>query len=176
MADPVAEAFRKIIQEIYWIDDLEEAEERLEEYLSMIDEDLREILLEKRRRLCNDPLAVIELVRLDAAASSINDNETVQKILLVKTMVETGFLLQCTETWSRMGPKEKARILAPLYRASYGLELALKGWPKTIDTAQLDHAFRMATIAMERADEIGLLEEFEEYVERVLRVQEDSTQ
>ena len=175
MSDPVSQAFKRIIQEIYWVEDLDEAEEKLYEYLNMIDEDLREYLLEKRRRVCNNPLVVIEVARLNTAAE-VADTTEAAKILLTKSIVESGFLLQCTKTWQKLSNREKARILAPLYKASYGLELALRDWPDKTDPIHLDHALRMASIALERADDKGLLDEFREYVDNIIEkyVNEDS--
>ncbi len=167
MSDPVNEAFRKVIQEIYWTDTLEEAESILVEYLNLIDEDLKEYLLEKRRRICEDPTSVIELVRLNTAAEVVDSAEAA-KILLTKSLIESGFLFQCTPTWSKLDNKTKAWILAPLYRASYGLELALKNWPKSVDEAHLDNAIKMASIALERAEELGILDEFREYVDSIV--------
>ncbi len=167
MTDPISEAFRRVIQEIYWVDDLEEAEEILTRYLEMIDDDLREVLLEKRRAICSDPTAVIELAKIDAVAQTTDDSTT-SKILVAKAMIDSGFLLQCTKGWAKLDPRTKASILAPLYRASYGLELALRNWPKSIDEVQLDHAFRMATIALERAEELGLIDEFNKYLDEML--------
>lgn len=167
MSDPVNEAFKKVIQEIYWTETLEEAEEVLLEYLNMIDEDLREYLLEKRKKICNDPTSVIELVRLNTAAE-VADSAQAAKILLTKSLIESGFLFQCTPTWAKLDNKTKAWILAPLYKASYGLELALKEWPKKVDEDHLDNAIKMASIALERAEEIGVLDEFKEYVDNVV--------
>lgn len=167
MSDPVNEAFRSVVQELYWTDTLEEAEAKLAEYLNMIDEDLRAYLLEKRKKICGDPASVIELVRLNTAAE-VADSAQAAKILLTKSLVESGFLFQCTPTWSKLDNKTKAWILAPLYKASYGLELALKNWPKSIDEVHLDNAIKMASIALERAEEIGILEEFKEYVDEVV--------
>ncbi len=167
MADPITEAFQKIIQEIYWIEDLEEAERILAEHLEMIDDDLREVLLERRRKICSDPLRVIELAHIEALIQSTDDTLT-SKILMTKSMVESTLLLQCTKSWSKLTPREKARILAPLYKASYGLELALRGWPKHIDEILLDNALQMAATAWERAEEKGLVNELEEFLEKLM--------
>ncbi|MEB3807110.1 MAG: hypothetical protein GSR73_06320 [Desulfurococcales archaeon] len=171
MANPVNEAFRKVIQELYWTETLEEAESLLEEYLEMIDSDLREYLLEKRKRICEDPTTVIELVRLNTAAELADSTQTA-KVLLTKSLIESGFLFQCTPKWSSLDNKTKARILAPLYRASYGLELALRNWPNDIDEIHLDNAIKMASIALERAEEIGVLDEFREYVDKIVETLE----
>jgi len=167
LSDPVAQAFRKVISEVYWTDTLEEAEEILHSYLEMIDDDLREVLLKRRRKICENPENIIEIVRLEAAAE-LADNKEFSKLLLTKSIVESGFLFQCTPKWSQLDNREKARILAPLYKASYGLELAVRDWPKRIDTFHLDHAFRMAAIALERAEEMGILDEFKEYIDDMI--------
>jgi len=173
LSDPVAQAFRKVITEIYWTDTLEEAEEILESYLDMIDEDLREVLLSRRRKICENPEHLIEIVRLEAAAE-LADNQEFSKLLLAKSIVESGFLFQCTPKWAELSNKEKARILAPLYKASYGLELALRDWPKKIDTFHLDHAFEMAAIALQRAEEMGILDQFKEYVDKMAEKLQES--
>jgi len=172
LSDPVSEAFRKIIQEIYWVDDLEEAEHILEEYLSMIDADLRTLLLEKRREICSSPRVALELANLESMLQTTEaaDDETATKILLAKSMVDVGLLLQCTRSWSKMSPREKAYILAPLYKASYGLELALRSLPERVDERHLDYAVEMAEIALERAEERGLLDELEEHIDNLLGV------
>ncbi len=167
MSHPVSQVFRKIMQEIYWTENLIEAERRLKEYLDMIDDDLREYLLEEREKVCNNPLTVIELVRLNTAAE-VADTEEAAQVLLTKSLVESGFLLQCTPTWKKLSNEEKARILAPLYKASYGLELALRDWPNRIDRLHLNHALKMASTALERAEEKGLLEEFKDYVDMII--------
>jgi Cft2 family RNA processing exonuclease len=167
LPDPVSEAFRKVIQEIYWIEDLEEAERTLKKYLDMIDPDLREYLLEKREKLCRDPLAIIEVLRLSTAAE-IADTTEAAKVLLTKRLVDSGFLLQCTPTWRKLSNSEKAKILVPLYKASYGLELALRDWPNKVDELHLDYALKMATAALDRAEEKGLLDEFKEYVDKIV--------
>ncbi len=173
MADPIAEAFRNVVQEVYWTESLEEAEKILEDYLNMIDDDLREILLEQRRRICEDPASVIELVRLNAIAE-IADSEDLSKIILTKSMIESGFLFQCTRRWSTLDNATKSKILAPLYKASYGFELAMKNWPGSIDQVHLDIALQMASIALERADQLGILDEFREYIDSIVeRLVED---
>lgn len=53
--DPVAESFRRIVEEIYWQESLEEAERTLEERIRNMDRDLRELLLERRREYCGGP-------------------------------------------------------------------------------------------------------------------------
>jgi len=175
LSDPVSEAFRKIIQEIYWMEDLEEAERVLEDYLSMIDSDLRALLLERRREICSSPRIALELANLESLLQSAAaaDDETSTKILLAKSMVDVGLLLQCTRSWSTMGPREKAHILAPLYKASYGLELALRGLPERIDERHLDYAMEMAGLALERAEERGLLDELEEHIDSLLAGEEE---
>ena len=167
MSDPISHAFRKIIQEIYWIEDLGEAERTLKKYLDMIDPDLREYLLEKREKLCKDPLAIIEVLRISTAAE-VADTTEAAKILLTKSLVDSGFLFQCTPKWQKLSNEEKAKILAPLYKASYGLELALREWPDRVDELHLDYALKMVTIALDIAEEKGILEEFKEYVDKIV--------
>jgi len=167
LSDPVSLVFRKIIKEIYWIEDLDEAEAILKEYLDMIDPDLREYLLEKREKICENPLHIIEVLRLSTAAE-IADTKEAAKVLLTKSLVDSGFLLQCTPTWQKLSNSEKAKLLAPLYKASYGLELALREWPDRIDELHLDYALKMASIALDIAEEKGLLEEFKDFVEKLV--------
>ena len=167
MNNPVNEAFKRVIQELYWTETLEEAERILESYLNTIDDDLREYLLEKRRKICEDPMTVIEIIRLNTAAE-IADSAQAAKILLTKSLIESGFLFQCTPKWSTLDNRTKAWILAPLYKASYGLELALRDWPSRIDEVHLNNAIKMASIALERAEELGILDEFRDYVDSIV--------
>ncbi|MEB3844876.1 MAG: hypothetical protein LRS48_04255 [Desulfurococcales archaeon] len=164
MEDPISRAFRKIVEEIYWEDDVEEAVRRLQAYLEAMDEDLRSLLLEKRKKICSSPESVLNLIRLDALAEASED-ETVKKILILRGMTETLFLAQCTKRWSELTPALKARVLAPLYRASYGLEMTVKN-PERVDALHLDQAERNLELAYTRADELGILDELYIYVDR----------
>ncbi|MCE4612410.1 MAG: hypothetical protein F7C07_01065 [Desulfurococcales archaeon] len=167
-ADPIEESMRSIIQEIYWADSLEDAVSTLARYLESIDEDLRELLLARRREICEDTSAVIEVLRLEAAAEEA-DLEVASKLLFAKSLVAAGFLMQCTSKWERLSPSEKAEILAPLYRAAYGIELSLRGWPERIDENHLDHALDMIGVAMERAERKGITRELRAFIERTAR-------
>ncbi len=164
MRDPIATAFRKIIEEIYWTDSLEEAEKILEDHLNKMDEDLREILLARRREICNGQEAVVSILKIDALAEAAEE-ESIRNALFLRSMIETMFLAQCTEKWHKMTPAEKSKILAPLYRASYGLELAMKSWPDSIDQVHLENVENNLHIAYERAQKISLLEELSKYLE-----------
>ena len=166
MASPIQEAFNRIIREIYWEDSLEEAERRLASYLERMDEDLREVLLEQRRRFCNDPENIINIIRIEALSEAAEDDKT-KEVLLLMSMIDALFLAQCTPAWARLAPREKARILAPLYRAWYGLRLATMNWPGRVDVLHLRHAYKMIDIAYERADERGILEQLYKYMERM---------
>ncbi len=165
MGDPIAAAFRKIIEEIYWVDDLKEAEEILEKYLKNMDEDLREVLLERRREICNGNDAVINLIKLDALAEAAEEDQ-VRDALTLRSMIDTLFLSQCTQKWSELDPKQKAWILAPLYRASYGLELAMKKWPESVDSVHLENVEKNLNIAFERARSISVIKELTEFLDK----------
>ena len=164
--DPITRAFTELIQEIYWTETLEEAEEILAQHLEEMDADLRSILLERRKRICSNPEYAIEVIRLQAA-SDLADTELTAKLLLAKSLISAGFLMQCTPSWSKLPPREKARILAPLYKASYGLELAVKNWPSRVDERHLDYALDMMQVAYERAESLGIVEELSSYLEKV---------
>ncbi len=164
--DPITKAFTDLIQEIYWTETLEEAEEILARHLEEMDEDLRSILLERRKKICENPEYAIEVIRLQAA-SDLADTELTAKLLLAKSLISAGFLMQCTPTWSKLSPREKARILAPLYKASYGLDLAVKKWPSSVDERHLDYSLNMMQIAYERAEALGIVEELSGYLEKV---------
>jgi len=166
LASPIQEAFNKIIEEIYWIEDLDEAERVLSSHLEAMDEDLREILLEERRKICSDPEVVLNIVRLEVLADS-TDNRNLREALLLKSLIEMLFLVQCSPKWARMGPREKARVLTPLYKAWHGLKLAMKNYPENIDKLHLSVAFTMAELAYERADREGLVSDIYRHIERM---------
>ncbi|BAA81300.1 hypothetical protein APE_2288 [Aeropyrum pernix K1] len=164
--DPVSQAFKEVLEEIYWQESLEEAEKRLEEFIASMDEDLRELLLEKRREYCSNPEAVVSILSLEALLSSEDLKDVEQEYkqaMIAKAMINAAFLIQCTPTWSELTPDEKAWVLAPLYKASYGIELALKG--DAIDKLHLNHALEMLEIALARAEMLGLVEEMREHIE-----------
>ena len=157
MVSPIHDAFNRIIQEIYWIEDLDEAEDTLAKYLEQIDPDLRAVLLDERKKICNNPEIVLELIRIDALADSVGE-KSIRELLLLQSLVDMLFLVQCSPKWARLGPREKARILAPLYKAFYGMRLAAKRYPN-IDEIHLSVAFTMAEEAYERADRMGLVDD-----------------
>ncbi|MEB3851044.1 MAG: hypothetical protein LRS49_00485 [Desulfurococcales archaeon] len=163
--DPISEAFERFVSELYWSESLEEAEEKLRDFIENMDEDLRELLLERRREICRDRGLVSRTgVMLSEIELSRDEFESLEdlavKAAVVTALVNALFLVQCTPSWSTMGPGEKARILAPLYRASYALRLAAKNR----DAAEplVDEALRMALISLDRVAEAGLLDEMEE--------------
>ena len=162
--DPVSEAFAKIIDEIYWEDDLSSAERRLAEFLESIDDDIRELLLERRKKICSDPSVLVEAVRLEAMATEAGLDNPVARLLFAKSLLSTGFLIQCTPTWRKLTPREKARILVAMYRASKALELAAKRFPE-VDELHLSHAEEMIELAARRAEEYGLIQELRDHIE-----------
>ena len=166
--DPIEESMRSVIQEIYWEESLEDAVSTLAKYLESMDEDLRELLLARRREICRDASAVVEVLRLEAAAEEA-DLEVASKLLFAKSLVAAGFLMQCTSKWERLSPSEKAEILAPLYKAAYGIELSLRDWPERIDEKHLDHALDMVGVAMERAERKSITKELRAFIERTAR-------
>ncbi len=164
-ADPISEAFERFISELYWSESLEEAEEKLENFIENMDEDLREVLLERRRAICSDRdlIARTGLILADLEISK-DEFEALEDLAVratvVTALVNALFLVQCTPSWSRISPGEKARVLAPLYRASYALKLAARNR----DAAErlIDEAMDMASLALDRVSELGLLEEMED--------------
>jgi hypothetical protein len=162
-SDPIGEVFQKLIEEIYWVETLEEAERILAEKLKLLDEDLREVLLEKRRVYCNDVQSISEPIQLQFVAEQENDNQ-IKVILNIRSLISTGYLLQCTPSWQKMDPETKARFLAPLYRASYAFEL----FAKTGDKKYLADAEKMLNILFERSKEHGLLKELNTHIEGIL--------
>lgn len=164
--DPVSEAFARIIDEIYWEEDLAVAERRLAKFLESIDDDLRELLLERRRKICSDPSVIIEAVRLETMATEAGLESPAARLLFAKSLLNTGFLIQCTPTWGRLTPREKARILVAMYRASKALELAAKRFPD-VDELHLSHAEEMIELAARRAEEYGLIQELREHIARL---------
>ncbi len=168
VASPIQEVFERIIEEIYWVDSLEEAEEILASYLEKIDNDLRGVLLEERRKICGNPDVVLEIVKVDALSESVEDEET-RGLLLLKSLIDLLFLAQCTGTWAKLSQREKATILAPLYKAYYGFKLASKNWPESIDKIHLREAYRMIDVAYEKAEEAGIIGEIFEVIDRLSR-------
>ena len=166
MASPIHDAFNKLIEELYWTDSLEESEERLAVHLEMIDDDLREVLLSERRKFCEDPESIIRIVRLEALAEDAHD-EDLSSLLLLQSLIDLLLLAQCTSSWTKMTPREKAKILAPLYRAIYGLKLAGKNYPSSVDKMHLKEAYHMIEIAYARAEKIGLLGEVHDKIEEL---------
>lgn len=168
--DPITEAFSSVINDVYWVESLEEAEEKLASFLESMDDDLREVLLERRRRICGSPDTVLEAVRLEALALEVEREDVlVSRLLLAKSILATSYLVQCTEKWRSMGPREKARILAPLYRASKALELASQRLP-SVDEARLREAEEMLEEAARRMDREGLIDELRRYIDSVMAV------
>ena len=166
MASPIQEAFGRLIEEIYWIEDLEEAEHVLAERLEALDPDLREVLLEERKKICSDPNVLVEIIRLEALADSAEAAD-LREILLLRSILDMLFLVQCSPKWARMGAREKAHVLAPLYKAWHGLKLALKNYPSTIDKMHLSIAYTMAEEAYERADKLGLINDVYKLLEKL---------
>jgi hypothetical protein len=162
-SDPIGEVFQRLIEEIYWVETLEEAERILAEKLRLLDEDLREVLLEKRRVYCKDIQSISEPIQLQFVAEQEQD-EGMKAVLSIRSLISTGYLLQCTPSWQEMDPATKARFLAPLYRASYAFEL----YVKTGDKKYLLDAEKMLNILFERSREHGLLKELNSHIEKVL--------
>lgn len=164
-ADPVEEAFEKLMGELYWVESLEEAEERLAEFLESMDPDLREMLLERRRRLCSDSWRVASILGslVSAAEGAKARPGRESRLALVSSMVASAYLMQCTRKWATLDPRTKAEVLAPLYRASYALKLAARQGGE----GPLEEAERMLEHALSRAYELGILDELREFIARV---------
>lgn len=163
MGSVIDEVFDKIVEEVYWVESLDEAEEILASKLELMDEDLREILLERRRKICESPAHLSEPLRLQLIADAEEDPR-VKVILEVNSLLSLGFLLQCTSSWQKMGAREKSRYLAPLYRASHAMKLFMK----TGDVRYLEDARNMIEIALERAQKDGLLDELNKHATPIL--------
>ena len=164
MSDPIGDAFRSVIEEIYWEESLEKAEGILEEFIAGMDEDVRELLLERRKKICESP-GDVEDVRLYLALQAVDDEKLV-KLLELKLYVKSLFLVQCTSKWSKMSPREKAWILTPLYKASYGVELATRELESPLFEAHLEAAVRYLEEALRRISAAGLDSELESIIKR----------
>jgi hypothetical protein len=163
--DPISEAFEEFVADLYWSESLEEAEEKLRRFIEDMDEDLREVLLERRREVCSDAGLVARAgVALEELELGRQEFEALRDLALkaavAAALVNALFLVQCTPSWARMGAAEKAHILAPLYRASYALKLAARSGGAA--ERLVDEALEMASIALDRVSEAGLLREMEE--------------
>ena len=165
--NPIDRSLMDLIEEIYWVEPLEEAERLLAEKLEAMDEDLRSMLLERRKKLCSDHNNVLEVVRLEAMAEAA-ETETLAKLLLARSLLGAGFLMQCTPAWSKLTPREKAWILAPLYKAAHGMDLALKKWPSSLDETHLEYAIEMLDKALERAQKLGILDQLRRFIEETV--------
>ncbi len=168
--DPIDQAFRNIMEKIYWIEDSNEAEKELVKWLNKMDEDLKNLLLERRKKYCGNPMSIMEVIGLQNYLDQNEENkkDIEYKIAMAKELIDMGLLLQCLQVWNDMEPKIKAKVLAPLYKASYAYELALKNGLNDIDETHLNKSIEMAEEALERADDLGLLSELRSYLESSL--------
>jgi len=165
LSDPIESAFEEFIAELYWSESLEEAEEKLERFIREMDSDLREALLERRRRICSNTLLIARAggalkslgaggVRIPSLPGGLG-----VKARIVAAIVNALFLVQCAPRWQRLDARAKARILAPLYRAAHAMKLASregKDAPRLVE-----EALEMAALALDRISREGLLEEME---------------
>ena len=167
-ADPIETAFRGVLGEVYWSETLEEAEEKLAGFLRSMDEDLREVLLERRRRFCSDKRRIAgmlaALAEAEEAMEAGGPEGSTARAAFVGMLVASSYIMQCTPTWQTMEPERKARILAPLYRASYAYEQ----YTRTGREEYLDEAARMVMIALRRAARMGVLDEVRDFVQEVI--------
>ncbi|MEB2835830.1 MAG: hypothetical protein GSR80_001439 [Desulfurococcales archaeon] len=166
MSDPISEAFERFIGELYWTETLEEAEEKLEDFMRNMDEDLREALLARRREVCSNRELVartglaLHTLAIDRRALRSLPGDLGVRAAVVAAIVNALFLVQCTPSWSSLDPRVKAGILAPLYRASYALRLAARG--KGDARRLVDEALEMVSIALDRISAEGLIDEMED--------------
>ncbi|GAB6147529.1 hypothetical protein [Stetteria hydrogenophila] len=163
MARLMEEAFERVMAELYWVESMEEAVAKLAEYIESMDPDLREVLLEQRRKFCGDaPRAASILASLAYAAQRAQlAPGRGSRLELLSALVASAYLMQCTEKWHRLKPREKAEVLAPLYRASYALKLAMRN---PGDDRLLDEVERMLEHALSKARALGILDELREYI------------
>ncbi len=164
VGDPIGDAFKSVVERIYWEESLERAEEILEDFIANMDEDIRELLLDRRKRICENP-GDLEDARLYLALQTVDD-EKIVKLLELKLYIKSLFLIQCTSEWSSMSPKEKAHILTPLYKASYGVELAAREIESPLFDAHLDASVASLEEALRRISEAGLDAELERIVKK----------
>ncbi|PMP60944.1 MAG: hypothetical protein C0171_01805 [Caldisphaera sp.] len=168
--DPIDSAFKSIMEKIYWIDDLEKAENELAKWLRKMDGDLRNLLLERREKYCKNPMSIMEIIGLQNYLDSNESNkkQTEYRIAMARELIDVGLLLQCIFLWNQISHDLKAKILTPLYKASYAYELALKNGLENIDETHLNRSIQMAEEALEKADDLGLLDELRKYIENSL--------
>ncbi len=164
--DPVEEAFEKLMGELYWVESLEEAIEKLAGFLESMDPDLREMLLERRKKLCSDAWRVASILGslVQAAEGARLSPGAESRLAFVSSMVASAYLMQCTRKWQKLDPRTKAEVLAPLYRASYALKMAQRD-PE--NEALIDEAERMLEHALSKAYALGILDELREFIARV---------
>ncbi len=163
--DPIDAAFEEFVSQVFWVESLEEAVSLVEEFIREMDRDLREVLLERRKTLCSNDERIASNLKAAAMALLLEDDEDFEvRVLALEVLLSQAFLMQCTPSWSKLDPRSKASILAPLYRASYALKLASKDG----DARLLDEARRMLGEAYSSAQKLGVLEELEELAKRVL--------
>ncbi|MGC8573082.1 MAG: hypothetical protein ACP5L0_03650 [Caldisphaera sp.] len=168
--DPIDQAFRNIMEKVYWIEDLNEAEVELVKWLNKMDNDLKQLLIERRKKYCGNPMSVFEIIGLQNYLEQNEENkkDIEYRIAMAKELIDMGLLLQCLPIWNSIEIKVKAKVLAPLYKASYAYELALKNGIEDIDETHLNKSIEMAETALEKADDLGLLSELRSFVENSL--------
>ena len=136
------------------LSDVEREVQRLIEAVEA-DEEQRRRLLEQRELFCRQ-LRVVETLAeaLEGLAEALGEDGAAASA--AASALRT-LKAQCSPAWARLSPREKARILAPLYLALHHLRLATS---RTGDAKlHAEQAEALALLAEARLEETGLQED-----------------
>lgn len=177
--DPIAQSFHEnVVRRVAAMPE-DEAIEWLARFIDEMDDDLKELLLERRRRLCSNlPEAVRQIEMMEAQALFIaRIDRPLSKMMLAKGALMTLYLAQCTEKWPKLTPRERAWILVPLYKASAVIDDAENLIREALargerpDPARLDElseeASYLVSEAMRRMEKKNVMAELEDILLRL---------
>jgi hypothetical protein len=123
------------LEDVYWSESLEEA-----------------IILVKEMMALGSPMARCGAESL--VSRGLGDSGLDAALLMARALLAA----QCLSAWRLLDEDSKARVLAPLYKAIYGLHLASVSEGGMRD-AHYSHALEMLRVAIEEAGRLGLLRE-----------------
>ncbi len=153
--DPFDLWLEKVMRKLMSITDMNEAEKYLASELRKI-RDEREVLLERRARFCSDVTNVLKLIQVAQRLEELTPEDEEYYGLMAQELAGLGLLLQCTPRWARAEPEEKARVLAPLYKALYLL--------RSNDPSDVESAIELSEEALRRAEDMGLDKELTDFI------------
>ncbi len=141
-------------KELVGLSDVEEEVQRLIEAVET-DKEQRRRLLMQREKFCRQLHVVEQLAEtLEEFAETLGDEGTMASA--AASALRT-LKAQCSPAWARLSPREKARILAPLYLALHHLKLAASN--NSDPRLHAEQAEALALLAEARLEETGLQED-----------------